>query len=312
MEVIFLSKTHGSRGRLHFGWLSGLTAVFVIICGLAWGAYTVYRSAAQHHADNQLTEAMKQKETWAQELAEQRKLVRAATETAQSNFDALAMRLGEMQAHLSRLNAFAARMGEMTNISAEEFNFGSTPAVGGPAVPVSGDSLKVLDFAKSLERLTKDLNDKEQELTALESLLLRRKVQAEILPGGQPVLNGWVSSGFGTRTNPVTGKRELHRGLDFAGPSGSEVLAVAEGLVTWSDRRDAYGNFVEIDHGNGYVTRYAHNQKNLVAVGDKVEKGQIIALMGSTGRSTGPHIHFEVVRDGKVVNPRAYIDVAGH
>ncbi len=111
------------------------------------------------------------------------------------------------------------------------------------------------------------------------------------------------------RTDPITGKMEFHGGIDYAGKTGSSILSVASGIVTWSGVRYGYGNMVEINHGNGYQTRYAHNKKNLVVVGQKVEQGQIVALMGSSGRATGPHVHFEVVNNGKAVNPKKYISL---
>jgi murein DD-endopeptidase MepM/ murein hydrolase activator NlpD len=127
------------------------------------------------------------------------------------------------------------------------------------------------------------------------------------IPSGKPVKNGWVSSYYGYRTDPFNGKKVFHDGLDFAGKEGSKVYAVADGIVTWKGRRNGYGELVEIDHGNGYVTRYAHNKTVIAEQGQKVTKGQAIALMGSTGRSTGPHVHFEVLRDGKSVNPYKFV-----
>ena len=140
-------------------------------------------------------------------------------------------------------------------------------------------------------------------------MLMDKSVQNKTLPEGEPVASGWISSLFGWRTDPINGKREFHEGIDFASKADTRVVAVASGIVTWSGRRAGYGNLVEISHGNGYVTRYAHNRKNLVAVGDKVDKGQPVAIMGSTGRSTGTHVHFEVVRNGKPVDPKKYISV---
>lgn len=118
-----------------------------------------------------------------------------------------------------------------------------------------------------------------------------------------PVLGGWVSSGYGQRPDPFTGEPAPHRGLDFAGLDNSAILAAGPGVVTWSGRRDGYGNLIEIDHGNGWVTRYGHNASNLVAVGDYVRPGQTIALMGATGRATGTHLHFEILRNGLHLNP---------
>jgi len=130
----------------------------------------------------------------------------------------------------------------------------------------------------------------------------------EVHPEGRPVHSGYISSMFGNRTDPFTGRAAFHKGVDFAGREGSEVVAVASGVVIWSGDRYGYGQMVEINHGNGYVTRYAHNSDNLVAVGDTVKRGEVIAVMGSTGRATGPNLHFEVLHNGRVVNPLSYVN----
>jgi len=132
-------------------------------------------------------------------------------------------------------------------------------------------------------------------------------MKEEVFPEGRPIGRGWISSYYGMRTNPFTGKLQFHKGMDFASKSGSNVQAVAGGVVTWSSKRYGYGNLVEINHGNGYVTRYGHNKENLVQVGDTVKKGQSISLMGSTGRSTGPHVHFEVLKNGRQINPQRFV-----
>ena len=158
-----------------------------------------------------------------------------------------------------------------------------------------------------MEHLAEKVEDREVKLEALESILGGQKLEDDSIPLGQPVQAGWLSSGFGTRIHPLTGKKHYHRGIDFAGREGSAVLAVASGVVTRSDRKRGYGKVVEINHGNGYVTRYGHNRTNLVKPGDTVRRGDVVALMGSTGKSTGPHVHFEVHRNGKIVNPSRYI-----
>jgi len=145
-------------------------------------------------------------------------------------------------------------------------------------------------------------------LNVLEDFLLNRKLREEVHPEGRPVAAGYISSSFGNRTDPFTGRAAFHKGVDFAGRTGAEVVAVASGVVIWSGDRYGYGQMVEVNHGNGYVTRYAHNAENLVAVGDTVKRGQMIAMMGSTGRATGPNLHFEVLRNGRVVDPLTYIN----
>ena len=158
-----------------------------------------------------------------------------------------------------------------------------------------------------LDELGAEMQDREQKFSVLETLLMDQSLHDRVIPSGSPVRNGFVSSGYGKRTDPFTGKKEFHKGVDFAGKEGSRVLSAGDGVVSWVGRRTGYGNLVEITHGDGYVTRYGHNKKVLVAVGDTVKKGQPIAVLGSTGRSTGPHVHFEVVHNDQQVNPSKYI-----
>jgi len=225
---------------------------------------------------------------------------------AQADLDALALRLGQMQAQMLRLNALGERLVIQGNLDKDEFDFDAEPAVGGPGSAVTAESVSYPDFLSLLEELDAGIKDREQKLSVLETLLMSRSLSERVMPSGRPVEDGWLSSKYGKRNDPFTGKQEFHKGLDFAGKKGSGVVVVGDGVVTWAGERSGYGNMVEVSHGNGYVTRYGHNQKNLVNVGDTVRKGQEIALMGSTGRSTGPHVHFEVMHDGKTVNPVKY------
>jgi murein DD-endopeptidase MepM/ murein hydrolase activator NlpD len=158
-----------------------------------------------------------------------------------------------------------------------------------------------------LDQLETEMEDRDQKLSVLESLLMSRSLSERVMPSGRPVEDGWLSSRYGKRNDPFTGKQDFHKGLDFAGKKGSEVNAVGDGVVSWAGKKSGYGKLIEINHGNGYSTRYGHNQSHMVKVGDTVKKGQQIALMGSTGRSTGPHVHFEVLRNGKKVNPSGFI-----
>lgn len=198
----------------------------------------------------------------------------------------------------------------MAELNPAEFDFSESPARGGPESGEAQPATAPPDLESAMDELLDRLGDREQKLTLLEEFMLNRSLARRIEPSGRPVTEGWISSGFGYRSDPFTGKRDRHEGVDFAGRPGSDIVAVASGVVTWSGNRSGFGVMVELDHGNGYVTRYAHNQKNLVAVGDKVDKGQVIAHMGSSGRSTGTHVHFEVLRDGKAVNPMGFIRAA--
>ena len=172
---------------------------------------------------------------------------------------------------------------------------------------VSGERISGLDISNSINRLSQVLSSQYARLDALQLLLLDRNLEDERTPAGWPVSSGWISSGFGERNDPFTGKRAQHEGLDFAGTKGSEVNGVASGVVTWSGSRRGFGKLVEIDHGNGYITRYAHNDELLVKAGQGISAGQIIAKMGATGRASSPHVHFEVLYKGEAVNPNQFV-----
>jgi murein DD-endopeptidase MepM/ murein hydrolase activator NlpD len=168
-------------------------------------------------------------------------------------------------------------------------------------------SAQIPDLSAMLAQLEQRVDLRETQLSALENLILARELKEEIHPEGRPVANGFISSYFGERTDPLDGREAFHKGVDFAGTAGSQVVAVAAGIVTWAGERSGFGKLIEINHGDGYVTRYAHNERTLVSVGQTVKRGEPVALMGSTGRSTGPHVHFEVVRNGRPVDPLTFI-----
>jgi len=247
----------------------------------------------------------------AEQLDEQRREIEAARRETEETLDALAIRLGQMNAHVIRLDALGRRLTEMADLEDGEFDFESPPAIGGPEEPEELGGGGVADIMASLDDLSRQLSDREKQLGVLESVLLTRNLNEQIRPAGRPLKSGWLSSYYGRRTDPFTGKQSWHKGVDFAGKAGAEIVAVAAGVVTYSGNRYGYGKMVEIDHGDGYVTRYAHNAENFVNAGDEVRKGQLIAHMGQTGRATGPNLHFEVLFEGKPVNPLKYIRASG-
>ena len=170
-----------------------------------------------------------------------------------------------------------------------------------------GRAADMADVAAMMNTVSRRIDARGGQFDSLESVILGRQLSAQIRPTGRPVREGYISSYFGERMDPFNGEEAMHKGIDFATSAGADVLAVASGIVTWAGPRDGYGTLIEINHGNGIVTRYAHNADTLVRVGDTVERGQAVALVGSTGRSTGPHVHFEVLRDGVRIDPMAYV-----
>jgi len=255
------------------------------------------------------SEPARQLSRWAAELGNQREQVEAARKVLQQNVDALAIRVGQMNAHVIRLDALGKRLTEMANLNKGEFNFEQTPPIGGLGDAASaGQPATAPKLTDMLDRLSGQIDDSERQLGALENLILTRELRREVYPQGRPVTGGFISSFFGRRVDPFTGYTAFHAGVDFAGEAGATVTAVATGVVTWAGERFGYGNLVEVNHGNGYVTRYAHNSAVLVKVGETVQKGQPLSLLGSTGHSTGPHVHFEVLKDGSPVDPMAFIN----
>jgi murein DD-endopeptidase MepM/ murein hydrolase activator NlpD len=247
-------------------------------------------------------------EQWSGDLRSQRESIVAARTAAEQQINALAGRIGQMHARLIRLDALGKRLTEAANLDRGEFDFDTPPAVGGPEdVVPAGQAPAVPTVSELLDTLSATIDDRSRQLAALETLILSRELARQIVPGGRPVESGYISSFFGRRPDPFTGETAYHAGIDFAGAPGTRVLAVADGVVSFAGRDEGYGKLVEVTHGNGYVTRYAHNSSLLVEPGQTVRRGDSLALMGSTGRSTGTHLHFEVLRDGKHMNPMSFV-----
>jgi murein DD-endopeptidase MepM/ murein hydrolase activator NlpD len=244
---------------------------------------------------------------WNEDLATQRALLDKTRAVVDIQVGALATRVGQMQAQLIRLDALGRQLTEVAKLDRGEFDFDRPPAVGGPRLEAAGSGPVVPSLEDLLNSVDAAIDDRSRQLTALQNVILTRELARQIVPGGRPVESGYISSLYGQRTDPFDGRNAFHSGVDFAGTAGTRVLAAADGIVSHAGADGGYGRLVEITHGNGYVSRYAHNAKLLVEPGQTVKRGDPIALMGSTGRSTGTHLHFEVLRDGRPVNPLAFV-----
>ena len=304
MNIIFVPKKKGksSAYRLPRGAVWGLTfLVFVVPVVLLGGGYYLGNEDSEPGPWALM-------DGWKSEMTAQRQEIDIATRNAKENVQALSRRLAQLQAHVIRLDALGSRLIEIAELDSGEFDFSVPPAVGGP-----GDSLSestepaTPDLIASLNELSVQLDNRAQQLDLLENMLMNQNLHEEVMPAGKPIIKGWTSSFYGMRTDPFTGHKAHHKGVDFAGKMGSDIVSVGSGVVTWAGRRYGYGLLVEVNHGNGYATRYGHAKDVLVKVGDTIKKGQVVALMGSTGRSTGPHVHFEVWHNGEVVDPMEYI-----
>ncbi|MGN6452057.1 MAG: peptidoglycan DD-metalloendopeptidase family protein [Steroidobacteraceae bacterium] len=302
MNVILLSKREGKARQLDLARPLTLTALAALVVLFLGSAFVVGLQLGRgSHERVVLSDTVQ----FGSLLAEQKKQIADLKQQLQLRVDAMAMRLGEVNAHVIRLDALGKRLTEMADIDSREFNFDRDPPSGGPEG--EGTSAQIPDLSAMLAQLEQRVDQRESQLAALENLILARELHQEIHPEGRPVANGFISSYFGERSDPFDGRDAFHKGVDFAGAPGSSVTAVAAGVVTWAGERSGFGKLIEINHGDGFVTRYAHNERTLVTVGDTVKRGEPVALMGSTGRSTGPHVHFEVLRNGHQVDPLSFI-----
>lgn len=305
MKIIIVNKQHGgSRSFTLGGWTRALLSVCLLGMPAALGVLG-YNWVVDRTSDERIN--AESLSAWETELAGQKQQVEQTKQEARAQLAALTLKMGELQGRLVRLDALGERLTQMAQLDQGEFDFSGLPAVGGPETSELGDAYSPPDFLLVVDQLSYQIDDRQQQLEVLESLLTKRKMEEDIFVAGRPVNKGWISSRFGRRTDPFTGKVAFHGGLDFAAKEGSDVVAVAAGVVTRAGKLNGYGYMVEINHGADYATRYAHNKTNLVKVGDIVKKGQVVALVGSTGRSTGAHVHFEVYKHGRAIDPASYI-----
>lgn len=258
------------------------------------------------------TEALNQTTVsgWNDRLGQQREEIDRLSHQAREQVLAAGRKLANMEARLLRMEALGERVSEMTEVaglSDDEFRFDLPAATGGPEAGLGVEDVAVSGYFARIDQLSAELRMREREMKMLESMLAEGSFRNQISPGGGPLDGGWISSRYGPRIDPISGRPALHQGVDFSGRPGSDVKAVAGGVVTFAGASGAYGEMVEIEHGEGISTRYAHHQSIEVEPGDTVKKGQTIARLGSTGRTTGPHVHFEVLKNGRRFDPAEYL-----
>lgn len=305
MNIIIVGQRHGRSKTISLGpvarWiLTLILAVLPFSMGAA-GYYLTMMLADEGLFGPETAKA------WEQDLTQQRKELDKIREQTDEQLVGLTLRMAELQTRLTRLDALGERLIDQSKLDKGEFNFGDLPAIGGPNRQDVGSVYQAPGIMSVLDELSEQIDNREQQLEVLDSLLGEKKITRDTFVAGLPIKKGWMSSRYGMRTDPFTGRLAWHGGVDFAGKTGSDIVSVASGVVTWAAKRYGYGLLVEVNHGNGYKTRYAHCNEITVKVGDVVRKDQVVALMGSTGRSTGPHVHFEVYKNGRTVDPAAYI-----
>ncbi|MGA0586810.1 M23 family metallopeptidase [Dyella sp. KRB-257] len=306
MQIILVSRSKKVPKTLDLAcrrmrWRIAAMATVAVTGCMALGATVALALASpRDRALSQISELQ-------QKIKAQDIMLGAVRRDAQRDLDALAVKLGQLQAQSARLNALGERLAQMGKLDDGEFDFDQAPPVGGVEDTTGSAYTLPQNLDTSIKQLATQFDGQQAQLSALQSLLMDARIESNLKPTGMPVQGGYISSYFGTRPDPFSGRNARHTGIDIATPLGTPVHAVAEGMVTFAGIRSGYGDVIEIDHGNGYMTRYAHNSKLIAHPGQRVRVGDVIADAGSTGRSTGAHVHFEVWYKGRVVNPLAYV-----
>lgn len=304
MKIIIVGQKHGeTRSLVLKGWARVVLSVCLLGIPVILGYYG-YHFSSLRNADFYKDEAS---QAWMDDLKSQKADVEQIRQDTLAQLQALSLKMANLQARILRLDALGQRLTEISELDDGEFDFTQTPAIGGPE-SVEEEELEVPDFIQALDNLTREIEDKQQQLELLDSIMADQQIQSASFLSGRPIDRGRISSPYGRRIDPFTGNLAWHQGIDFATErTGIDVKAVASGIVTFAEEKQGYGLMVKVNHGNGYETVYAHDEKLLVKPGDIVKKGQIIALSGNSGRSTGPHVHFEVHKNGRVVDPSSYV-----
>ena len=300
MQIILFREKSGRAQPRRIPGAVAVVVALLVVSGLVGNVLIVTRFIGNDLLDSQIITK------WQTRLNGQSEEIERIQAQSRVEMDAVGRRLAAMQARLLRIEALGERVAEVAQLDEGEFRFDEAPAVGGPESEVEVSQAQVApEFMLAADTLAGQIRAREDELEVLASLLANQKFHEEVALAGRPIKLGWLSSGFGRRVDPITGRMAWHAGADFAGKPGSDVVAVASGVVTFAGEKNGYGRMIEINHGAGYITRYGHHHELLVAAGDVVKKGQVIGRMGSTGRSTGPHVHFEVLKDGRPGRSRA-------
>jgi len=276
----------------------GLVAVFIAFTGVFNFVTLRYAASIQH--------------PWLQAivLADQRQEAQRTQELVHGHLNAMALRLGELQARMMQLDGLGERLAKVAGLQPQQFpslSTGQAPGRGGAESSLPSRTLTVAEFSDLVAKLGRQVEERTDQLGVLEALLVADSANRKFMPTLSPIIDGWFSSNFGYRIDPFTGLQSFHEGIDFPADSGTPVVAAASGKVIESGYQPQYGKIVVIDHGNGLVSRYAHASEVYVNEGDLVVRGQRVASVGSTGRSTGPHLHFEVRLNGVPQNPALFL-----
>jgi murein DD-endopeptidase MepM/ murein hydrolase activator NlpD len=304
LNIILVSSATARARTLTLDWRHGLVggfALLVLFVGftLIFNFVTLRYAAATQHP-------------WLQAivLADQREEAQKSQEMIQGHLNAMALRLGDLQAQMMRLDGLGERLAKIAGLNPEELQslqLGKPPARGGAESSLPSRNFTVSEFGALLAKLAHQVDERSDQLGVLEALLVQDSANRKFLPTLAPIVDGWYSSNFGYRVDPFTGTKSFHEGIDFPANIGTAIVAAASGKVVYAGYHAEYGKIIEVDHGNGLVSRYAHASQILVNEGDIVLRGQRLGSVGSTGRSTGPHLHFEVRLNGVPQNPARFL-----
>ncbi|MDR4515640.1 M23 family metallopeptidase [Nitrosomonas sp.] len=305
MNIILISSQSAQARKivltkLHLFTIAGVSLITVLLLALSLNFFSL------RYADRIESPVLK-----ALLVSPQEKRHQKMQSQLHDNFNVMAAKLGEMQAQLLRLDAISAQLLEFSELESEDFMLDQLPGQGGAYSGSHTEALSFSGFERKLHELSGMLEERSDKLGALEVLLRSERLSKRVMPSVMPIDTDWYSSGFGFRIDPFTGRRAFHEGVDFPAKAGTPIRAAAGGVVVYSDRHSEYGNMVEIDHGDDMISRYAHASKLHVEVGQVVAQGQEIAEVGSTGRSTGPHLHFEIRHNGVPQNPSRFLKKPG-
>jgi len=304
MNVILLNKT-GSQAKNISLSTTTLWSLFIFVSlsfsSLVFSIYQLNQPQTLQQLSETLTPDLEGEDQLLALLQLQGQEITQTGLKAKSQVEALSLRVAKMQAQMIRMEQLGQKLVKVAKLSKKEFDFSTTPAMGGPNVA------NLPDVEGRIASVLAELENKESQLAVIETLIEQRIQKNLQNPRGKPAEKGWISSYFGRRKDPFSGKRAMHNGIDVAGKEGAKIIATAEGIVTWAEERSGYGNLIEIEHGNGLITRYGHCQSIAVKVGQQIKQGDSLGTIGSTGRSTGPHIHYEVIKNGVKINPMKYV-----
>jgi murein DD-endopeptidase MepM/ murein hydrolase activator NlpD len=291
---LYVLVTKDSRPQPSIRLILGFSTLlaFGIIIGV-WGGYRLAQRDWQKNQDIISQE-------WQQYLANDHYQLKDIQLQTEQQLELMSQHLGRIEANIVRLNALGERLVTVAKLDKDEFNFNQDEV----SLALKRHKGKA-SIAMTLKELDMVLDKRYAQMNTIHLALLTRIGQSELSfsGAGKPVAKGWISSFFGHRSDPISGHSAWHKGVDIVSHEGDEIRALAGGVVSFADVKGAYGQMVEINHGNGLATRYGHNKELLVRPGQLVKKGQTIALLGSTGRSTGPHVHLEVHKNGEAVDP---------